>query len=154
GTYSGTTTIGSGTLDVTACGALGTGTVAVDGTGALELDGTGGAVTLSNSLTLNSSANEIVNLAGSNTPSGPNTLQANAFIDVEGGSTLTISGAIGDGGNGLGVTEIGGGKKMYAASQANTYTGTTTVGLGELDFDSGAANGAIAGPLKIATSQF
>src|SRR5262249_43058605 len=151
GTYSGTTTIDAGTLDVTASGALGTSTVAVDGTGSLALDGTGGAVTLSNSLTLASSANGLASPSGSNTLSGAITLQANAFVDVEDGSTLTISGAIGDGGDGFGVTKIAGGTMVYAAAQANTYTGTTTVGLGELDFDSTAANGAIAGPLKIGT---
>jgi autotransporter-associated beta strand protein len=152
--YAGAVTIQQGTLQVTASGALGTGPVEIDDPAEMALDGSGADITLQNAFTLKSTANEIVSLAGSNTLSESITLQADASIDVESGSTLTISGAIGDGGGGFGVTEIGEGTMVYAASQANTYTGTTTVGLGELDFDSTAANGGIAGPLQIGTSPF
>jgi autotransporter-associated beta strand protein len=147
GTYTGPTAIDTGTVDVTASGALGTGTVDVAGTGALQLDG--GGVSLSNSLTLNSSANALANVLGSNTLSGPITLEQKAWVDVGSGSTLTISGAIGDGGMGYGVSKIDSGTLVYASSQANTYTGTTSVNLGELDLGSTAANGAIDGPLVI-----
>ena len=153
-TFAGAVAIQVGTLDVTATGALGTGAVAVDGTSALQLDGTGGNITLANSLTLDSSANELISLAGSNTLSGPITLDASASIDVESGSTLTISGAIGQSGGTFGVTKIATGTMVYAAAAANTYTGTTQVNLGELDFNSTAANGAIAGPLVIGTGVF
>ena len=155
-TFAGAVAIQVGTLDVTATGALGTGAVAVDNnpTAVLQLDGSGGDVTLSNDITLDSSSNEIVNLAGANTLSGPITLDASASIDVESGSTLTISGAIGQSGGSFGVTKIATGTMVYAAVAANTYTGTTQVNLGELDFDSSAANGAIAGPLVIGTGVF
>ncbi len=73
---------------------------------------------------------------------------------MESSSTLTISGAIGQSGGTFGVTKIATGTMVYAAAAANTYTGTTQVNLGELDFNSTAANGAIAGPLAIGTGIF
>ncbi|HLH27621.1 MAG TPA: autotransporter-associated beta strand repeat-containing protein, partial [Acidimicrobiales bacterium] len=148
GTYTGTTTIGQGTLDVTASGALGTGTVAVEDPAILLIDGTSGPVSLSNALTLNSTANELSSIAGSNTLSGPITLERDASFDVV-SSTLTISGAIGESGGHFGVTKIGSGTLVYGSEQANTYTGTTTVSYGELDLDSSASHGALAGPLVI-----
>ncbi len=155
-TFAGAVAIQVGTLDVTATGALGSGPAEVDSnpTAVLQLDGSGGDITLSNDITLDSSSNEIVNLAGSNTLRGAITLDASANIDVESGSTLTISGAIGQSGGNFGVTKIASGTMVYAAAAANTYTGTTQVNLGELDFDSTAANGAIAGPLVIGTGVF
>jgi autotransporter-associated beta strand protein len=149
--YSGAVTIQRGTLKVTASGALGTGTVEIDDPAAMDLDGTSGDIILANYISLYSASNEIVNLAGSNTLSGGITVGATATIDVESGSTLTISGSIGDGGTGSGVTKVGQGTMVYSASFFNTYAGTTTVALGELDFDSTAAHGAIGGPLQIGT---
>ena len=150
GSYSGTTIVVAGELDVTKTGALGTGTVIIDDPSSLALDGTGGGVALSNSIVVYVYSNaEILSLAGSNTLSGPITLEAYASIDVQSGSTLTISGAIGEAGGHYGVTKIAGGTLVYGSAQANTYTNTTTVVQGELDLNSGAANRAIGGDLYI-----
>ena len=63
----------------------------------------------------------------------------------------TIMGAIGDGGNSLGITksgtnilQLGGGEAI-----ANTYTGLTTVNMGEIDLDKASGTIAIAGNLTI-----
>src|SRR6185312_13874153 len=62
---------------------------------------------------------------------GTVTLAGNTSIGVTAaGDTLGISGVIGDGGNGFGLTKAGAGQLLL--TQVNTYTGATTVSAGSL----------------------
>ncbi len=145
--YSGGTTISAGTtLAASASGALGTNTVTDDG----ELD-LSNSITLTNALTLSSTASAIVNESGTSGLNGPVTLGLDTTIDVATGSTLNFFDAIGDGSpsNGYGVTETGGGLMVYASTNANTYTGDTTVNSGTLELDEQRGGLAIAGNLNI-----
>jgi fibronectin-binding autotransporter adhesin len=91
-TYSGTTTVAQGTLNVAVSGALGSGTVDIENPATLQIDGTNGNVTLANNITYNSSANAILSLAGSNTISG-NQLASNAGVTVANSqATLDLNG--------------------------------------------------------------
>ena len=57
------------------------------------------------------------------------TLGANSTIDVD-GTQLTISTAIGDGGNGYAITKEGNGTLVLSAT--STYTGDTTINAGTI----------------------
>ena len=65
------------------------------------------------------------------TVSGPVTLQGNATVGAYTGNSGTFSGAIGDGGNGYGLTLTAPG--TITLSGANTYTGPTTVTNGTVN---------------------
>jgi autotransporter-associated beta strand protein len=147
--YTGTTRVSSGILDVQNPAALGSGPVlALIGT-TLQLDGSG--LTFGNALTLGSTGGATLgNLAGSNTWSGPITDAVTSTINVSAG-TLTINGGIGGAG---GVTKSGMGTLLLPG--ANSYTGITTVSAGVLDVQTPAALGnntsmtvAAAGTLQI-----
>ena len=124
-TYSGQTDINGGTLSAANASALGSGNVTVASGGALNING----VTVANALTLSGTGSENTGAltgTGSAEVDGPVTLAANTTIGVaNSGDTLTVGGAIGDGGNGYGLTMTGNGTVTLAG--ANTYTGATNI---------------------------
>jgi autotransporter-associated beta strand protein len=121
-----------------------------------------GGMTVSNEpLTLNGSgvgdagALQDVSTAGSNaTWASAITLSGNASIGVtNSGEIFTINQPINDNNNsgvsnGYGVTKVGSGTLLYAASAANTYTGLTQVNAGTLQLKQGGGN-AFGGNLTI-----
>jgi len=107
-TYTGNTTLNGGTLRVTSSRALSTGTLTIS-SGTLELAGTG--ITLTNAIALGSAVRTISVLDGS------------ADVDA------TLGGKI-SGTGGINKTSAG----TLRLSGTNTYTGTTTVTAGTLDF--------------------
>lgn len=124
-TYTGGTTLGGGTLNINHAAALGSGALTINlGT----IDDTGSApVTLTNAQNWNGSfaygGNQEISLTGGVTLGG--NIQVNTL-----GSTLTVAGAINDGGSGFGLAKTGAGSMVLAG--ANAYTGGTTVSAGEL----------------------
>jgi fibronectin-binding autotransporter adhesin len=147
--YTGTTKVSSGILDVQNPAALGSGpVVALIGT-TVQLDGTG--LTVGNALTLGSTGGATLgNLAGSNTWSGPITDAVTSTVNVSAG-TLTVNGGIS---GASGITKTGTGTLLLPG--ANSYTGITTVNAGILDVQTPAALGnntsmtvAAAGTLQI-----
>jgi RHS repeat-associated protein len=150
-TYTGTTTVSAGILDVQSPYALGTadaGTT-VSGGATLQLDGGGTGIDISGeALTLNgagvSSGGALRSISGTNTYGGLITLGSSATIDCENGSTLNIAntGTITGSGNGLTVSGSGGtsissvigigsgsltknGAGTLTLSGNNTFTGNT-----------------------------
>lgn len=134
-------TVSGGTLRVGNDAAIGTGTLTVNG-GTLDTnDGTARTLSTNNAQTwagdfaFTGTGN--LNLGtGAVTMSGATrTLTANAGI-------LTVGGAIGDGGNGYGLTKSGAG--ILVLSGAHTYTGATTVSQGTLRGSIGAGALSVA----------
>jgi autotransporter-associated beta strand protein len=126
--YTGNTTLNSGTLNVKQSNALGTGTLIINGG---TLDNTGGGVaTLSNSaMTINANVNYVGTASLSlNTATAPVTLNTNADINV-GTNTLFLNGGIKNG-TGNSITKSGNGTLVLSGS--STYTGTTIVNSGQL----------------------
>ena len=170
-TYTGTTTIGAGALNIqnnTALGSAIGGTTVASGA-ALQLQGgitVGSPFTGAEALTLNgtgvSSDGALRNISGNNTWTGAVNLGSASRINSDAG-TLTISGNIGGSGQnltvgGAGNTALSGiivtdsgtltkdGAGMLTLSGANTYTGATTISGGILsisaDNNLGTAPGA------------
>ena len=77
----------------------------------------------------------------------PVTLGASQTFDVFDGSSLTVSGAIGDGGNSYAITKTGAGTLTLTGT--NTFTGGTTINAGTLIVSGGDAL-ADAGAVSIA----
>jgi len=119
-TYSGGTTLNTGTLVIGNAAAAGTGTITQAGsTSLLKIDTTG---TISNDMSVyNVLASQSATLSGAITVN-------NATFDVETGDTLTLSGGVGGSG---GVTKNGTGTLVLSGS--NTYSGATTVNAGTLE---------------------
>ncbi|MBX3751365.1 MAG: autotransporter-associated beta strand repeat-containing protein, partial [Opitutaceae bacterium] len=140
-TYSGTTTLSGGTLNIDSATALGTGTFSI-GNGTTIDNTSGGAVTLSN--------NNPITLAGSFTFTGTNDLNlgtgnvnmggANRTITTTGGN-LTIGGVINESSGSRRLTKAGAG--TLTLTGANTYAGGTTINAGTLSVSS-LANGGVA----------
>ncbi|NCW63919.1 MAG: hypothetical protein EBW04_07385, partial [Betaproteobacteria bacterium] len=125
-TYTGQTNINAGTLAVTVNDALGTnaaGTVIASGA-TLDLQNVTYSTTeaITNSGTLSTST-------GTSSYAGTMTLGADSTIDVD-GTQLTISTAIGDGGNAYAITKEGTGALVLSAT--STYTGDTTISAGTI----------------------
>ncbi len=79
------------------------------------------------------------NVSGNNTYSGPITLAAFSTVGVDSGSSLTISGPIGDNGAGNGlIKELTG---TLVLTNNNTYTGGTAVNQGVLNVQAADALG-------------
>jgi autotransporter-associated beta strand protein len=157
-TYSGTTTISAGTLQIGAGGAGSFGSGAVVNNGALVFDGAD-TTTVSNAIsgtgTLTVTAGDILALTGNNTYSG--TTIINGTLQIGGNST---TGTLGTGlvtNNGQlyflrsdavtvanvisGSGEVGkGGSNTVTMSGANTYTGETNVFAGVLDITGSIAS--------------
>lgn len=120
-TYTGTTTVNSGTLEVSGAGKLGAATAAlsVDG-GTLELGGTSqtvGAVTISGGTTQNG------------------TLTGSSYALTNTGAISAILAGTG------GLTKTGAGTAILTGN--NTYTGTTTVSLGTLVINYAVASSSV-----------
>jgi autotransporter-associated beta strand protein len=140
--YTGGTVLNAGTLNLNHASAIGSGTLTING-GAI--DNTSGApVALS---TDNAQAwNADINFTGSNSLDlgiGPVTLSGNRTVSV-GANTLSVGGAIGDGGNGFGLTKAGAGTLVLGG--ASTYGGPVAVNQGTLVVAADSPNGG-PGPL-------
>ena len=133
-TYSGTTTLSVGSLEVGHASALGStagGTAVVNGAG-LGIVG----VTIAENLTITGlgSLGALVS-SGTSGVSGSVTLAGNAGIGVINGGTLTISGAIDDGASTFNLTKVnasGVTNGTLVLSGANSYDGATTISAGTL----------------------
>jgi autotransporter-associated beta strand protein len=167
-TYSGGTTLSSGTLragssstvtgGVVASGAVGTGTLKLNG-GTFSSDkshSNGGDRTFENNLslsgtvTLGDSSNTgalLFDSAGLTTPATIN-LSGNTSLTINNPTSqpVTFADAVTGGSNTL--SKAGTGILVFSGTAANTYTGLTTVSAGELDLGKTSAI-AIAGNLTI-----
>ena len=163
-TYSGTTTISAGTLQVSnggTSGRLGTGNVIdnaalvfnasspttvtslISGTGSLTQAGTGALVlaannTYSGGTTINAGTTLQVGNAGAagNLGSGAVTDNGDLVFDTTG--TTTITPVIGGSGN---LSQIGTGTTVLTSN--NTYSGSTTISAGTLQVGNGGASGSL-----------
>ncbi len=145
-TFSGTTTINAGTLNIAKTSALGNGAVTVN-TATLGLIGT--SLSLSNTLTLNTSSVIVdTNANGRNTLSGGITLSGTNTVTVGSPSgALTLSGAI-TGSTTLSKTGTG----TLVLSNNNSYSGTTTVSAGTLALQNSNALGTSSATINSSTN--
>jgi autotransporter-associated beta strand protein len=136
-TYTGGTTLSTGTLVIGNAAAAGTGTITQStGSSLLKIDTTG---TIANNMSVyNVLASQSATLSGAITVN-------NADWEVDPGDTLTISGAVSGSG---GVTKTGDG--TLALTGNNTYTGATTVSAGTLQ---AAATGALANTSQVVLNE-
>ncbi|MBF0479199.1 MAG: autotransporter-associated beta strand repeat-containing protein [Candidatus Omnitrophica bacterium] len=171
-TYTGLTTVSAGTLTLSGDNSSASGGVTVSGTGWLNINsatalGTG-TFTISSGGTINNSTSGLITNTKNNTMAwngdftfrgtkpldlgtGAVTLGANINISViYGAASLTIGGAIGDGGHAYTLTETGGGTSCnLILAGNNTYTGVTTIathanpGVVTLSGDNSAASGGV-----------
>jgi autotransporter-associated beta strand protein len=165
-TYSGGTTLGGSGLvavSVSSTGSAGSPTNGAFGTGMVTLAGAqlragtsdnrtvANAITISADTTFATATDE-----KSLTFTGPVTLSgATRTLNVLTGTTnstavLTFSGAIGDGGNGYGITKNGGGQLTLSGN--NTYSGGTIINAGR--FNVTTASGFGTGNVTIASGAF
>ncbi len=136
--------LAGGTLNLANNSALGTGTFTI-GAGT-TINASGGAVV--------NAGNNVQNWNGSFTFTGANALDLgtgavtlnNSATVTATASTLTVGGAIGDGGNNRSLTKTGAG--TLTLSGVNTYAGGTTLNAGTLNLGNAAALGS--GTLTIA----
>ncbi|WP_435009178.1 autotransporter-associated beta strand repeat-containing protein [Tundrisphaera lichenicola] len=158
-TYSGNTTILSGTVAITNPFAFGNGMVTVgDGTansGQLEIDLTG-SNTVANAFVFNAPITTGLQVnSGDTTFNGATTLSSDLGINVIQGVSLAFAGAIGDGGQTKGLTKQNTGTLTLSA--VNTYTGTTFVDEGLLQLNASGVsipgNITVSGPGTAATVQ-
>ena len=102
-------------------------------TGYTLSSGTGGRLTLDNSGT----TAFLTVMSGSHTITAPLLLSDNLDANVAVGSSLTLSGGLGENSPGMSLCEDGGG--LLILSGTNTYNGGTTVNAGTLVLTSGSA---------------
>ncbi len=143
-TYTGTTTISAGTLAITNATGLGTTAAGTTIASTATLDLRGVAV-LAEALTINGGI--LAASTGTSSLSGTITLGATNNTFSVTGTQLTLSGVIS--GTGNGITKEGSG--ILVLSNANTYTGTTTINAGILSASS-LANGGTASNIGQSTS--
>lgn len=128
-TYSGTTTVSQGTLEIQHANALGStaaGTSVASGA-TLKLSPSSGTSFAAEALTLNGT---LRNAVSNNTWQG--TIALGSTIQVNSGTTLTVSSAI----SGTDLNKTGAGTLIVQAT--NTYTGATNIQAGTLQLDSGS----------------
>ena len=138
--YTNGTILSAGTLNINNNGALGTGALTINGG---TIDNTGGSpVTVTNAQAWNGDfafgGNQDITLSVASVA-----LNTNRQITATGAGTLTVSGAISDGGAGNSLTLAGGNVTL---SGANAYKGGTAVLGGNLllQGNQSAANGGLA----------
>jgi autotransporter-associated beta strand protein len=127
-TYTGGTTLNSGTLNINNAAALGTGTLTINGG---TIDNTSAAAITISSVTPQTWAGSFAftGTKNLNTGSGAVTLTTTPTVTVTNAAgTLTIPGVIG--GSGQGITKAGSGTLLLSAT--NTFTGAVTVNAGTL----------------------
>lgn len=138
-TYTGTTTLSAGTLNINHNGALGSGPFTITG-GTIDNNGSG-PVTLAGNNVQNwngdfaFAGNQDLNLG-----TGSVTMNANRTLNI-GGSTLTVGGPIADGGSAFSLIKNGAGTLIVAGT--NTYTGVTVVNAGTLLMQASQTNGSL-----------
>lgn len=144
-TFAGTLTLTGGELAIGNDAALGTAGLSI-GTGT-TIRSDAAAHALANPTTISGD----FTIGGSDdlTLSGPVSLPADRTITVSNTGASTISGVISQSGGTRGLTKIGAGTLAFAGTNANTYTGTTTVNAGILELRKPAGVAAIAGPVSI-----
>ena len=141
-TYTGTTTVGSGTLIAISAAALGTnaaGTTVASGA-TLDVRADIGTEALTVGGTGVGGNGALIAAVGTGTVGGTVTLTENT--SVGGSATLNLNGVIGDGGGARGLTKVGAG--VTSLNAANTYTGATTISEGTLQLGNGGTTGALA----------
>ena len=108
----------------------------------IEMDSGAGALLISASTVLNSSQTWLNN-SGSLLTVSSNITNGGSTLTVGGSSATTISGILGNGAGGLTMA----GNSTLLLTNANTYTGTTTISAGTLQLGNGASgyDGSIAG---------
>ena len=89
---------------------------------------------------------------GGSIVSGPVNLQGNTSIGENSSGSGTISGVIGDGNLGYGITKVGGNTSTLILLGANTYTGGTTISNGTLQVGNNLVAGILPGDVLIATN--
>jgi autotransporter-associated beta strand protein len=141
-TYSGTTYIEAGALQIqhnTALGSPASGTILSGGV--LRIHG-GAGITVSEPFTFN--GGHLRDDGGNNSITGNIILNTDTTVDV--GAELTLSGVISGPGD---LKKIHAGKLVLSGTSANTYAGITRVEEGELVLDKTPFLVAVSGPLII-----
>jgi autotransporter-associated beta strand protein len=145
--YSGATTVSSGTLQLGHASALGTtATGTTVGNGAtLDLNGMAlGTEALSLNGAGQNNAGALIN-SSANSASASGTVALGTASSIGGSGNLTLSGVI----SGGALTKIGEGTLTLNGTLANAHTGMTTVNAGTLVLGNTVVNGAIPGALTI-----
>jgi fibronectin-binding autotransporter adhesin len=133
------TAIGSATATITLDGARTLSGLAFSttGGGSYTIGRSSGDSTSTLTLTNTSGSVSIANSGGNQTIAAPVLLGSNLSVSAAAGSSLTVSGPIGQTGAPASVTLSGGGELILSGS--DTYTGGTMISGGTLDFASPAA---------------
>lgn len=174
-TYTGTTTVSAGALNIRNATGLGTSASGTSVTAGASLQLQGGITITNEALTLNGlgvgSAGALRNISGNNNYNGNITLGSASRINSDAG-ILTINPAIGDSITATNQNLTLGGAGNIVVSKAittgtgtltkdgtgtstllgaNTYSGTTTISAGALNIQNNAALGTTAGATSVTT---
>lgn len=150
-TYTGTTTVSQGILNIQNALALGLGsTTTVQSAAALEVQGVNLTINEALSLTGSGVANTgaLRNVSGNNTWSGNITLTGlGASIGVDSGQNLSVNGVISETGGAATLTKELTGTLILNA--ANTYTGSTRINAGLVSITNNQSLGTTAGGTQV-----
>ncbi|HEY5692731.1 MAG TPA: autotransporter-associated beta strand repeat-containing protein, partial [Cyclobacteriaceae bacterium] len=142
-TYSGSTTVSSGTLNINSATAIGTGTLILAG-GSID-NTSGGSITISNNNAQNWNSDfAFIGTNDLNLGTGAVTPSASRQVTVNAGN-LTVGGIIG--GGGVEITKAGSG--TLTLTGVNTFSGGTTLNTGTLNINNANALGTAAGTFTI-----
>ena len=131
-TYTGTTTVSAGTVNIANATSLGTaaGNTTI---GAATLQVQGG-ITVAEPLTTNANAGKLENVSGNNTWTGNFNLANDNFVFfTDGSTTLTYSGVISGGGKTPDVDSSGAGTVIFTATNTSTQTLDINGGTAQVD---------------------